>query len=155
LQESSNGFLGTPYGIAILFAIFWCFICFVTSFMSGWLTLSRRFRKQSEPYGATMSVGPLFYTVYTRYWAHYSSIIRMTAAEDGLYLSVLFLYRVAHPPLCIPWNEVKISKKKFVWRWYVVLTLGEQERIPLRITQRMARKLGILDRLPDESKPLQ
>jgi hypothetical protein len=29
----------------------------------------------------------------------------------------------------------------------VVLTLGEQERIPVRIPERMARKLGILERM--------
>jgi hypothetical protein len=31
----------------------------------------------------------------------------------------------------------------------VVLTLGEQERIPMRISERMARKLGILERVPE------
>jgi hypothetical protein len=30
----------------------------------------------------------------------------------------------------------------------ILLTLGEQERIPMRISERMARKLGILERIP-------
>jgi hypothetical protein len=131
---------------------FFCFISYLSSVISGWQRLAGRFRAQSEPYGATRSAGPFFYTVYTRYWSHYSSIIRMTAAEDALYLSVFFLLRIGHPPLCIPWAEIQFGSTKFFFRRYVVLTLGDQERIPMRITERMAEKLGIMDRLPADSR---
>jgi len=73
----------------------------------------------------------------------------MTAGQDALYLSVLFPFRIGHPPLCIPRNEIKMRKAKFLWSRYVDLTLGEQEGIPMRISERMARKLGILERLPN------
>ena len=143
-----------PY-LPILFlavgSAFMCFICFLISFISGWYKLSERFRAQSEPYGQTRSVGPFFYTVYMRFWGHYSSIIRMTAADDALYLSVFFPFRIGHPPLCIPWKEIQLGRTKFMWRRYVVLTLGNQERIPMRISERMARNLGILERIPAES----
>ena len=147
MQESSNSFVSSPFGLAIIFAILWCGICFVTSFISGWYTLSRRFCRQSEPYGDNRSAGPFFYTIYTRFWSRYSSIIRLTAADDALYLSVLFFFRIAHPPLRIPWAEIKIGKTKYFWRPFILLTLGERERIPMRIPARMARKLGIMDRL--------
>jgi len=128
----------------------WCIVCFVVSLFSGWFSLSRRFGKQSEPYGDTRSAGPFFYTVYMRFWGHYNSVIRMTAAEDALYLSVLLPFRPGHPPLRIPWSEIQFSRTKRLWRQYVVLTLGNQERIPFRISERMARKLGIVERLPIE-----
>jgi len=130
---------------------FMCFICFIISIMSGWFSLSRRFRTEDEPYGQIKSVGPFFYTVYMRFWGHYSSIIRMTAADDALYLSALFLFRVGHPPLCIPWKEIQIGRTKFLWQRYVVLTLGDQERIPMRISERMARNLGVLERVPTQA----
>ena len=85
-----------------------------------------------------------------RYWSHYSSVIRLTAAGDALYASVLLLFRIGHPPLRIPWNEIQFGRAKRVWRNYVVLTLGNQEHIPMRISERMARNLGILDRCPPE-----
>jgi hypothetical protein len=72
----------------------------------------------------------------------------MTATEDALYLSMFFLCRIGHPPLCIPWNEIQLDRPDFPWRRYVVLTLGDQEQIPMRISERMARNLGILNRLP-------
>lgn len=152
MQEGLDNFLKTPYGIAIFAVTLWCFVSFVISLFSGWFALSGRFKKQSEPYGEARSAGPFFYSVYTRFWTHYSSVIRIAAAEDALYLSVLFLFRIGHPPLCIPWKEIQLAKAKFLWRQYIVLTLGEQERIPMRISERMARKLGIMDRLPEADR---
>jgi len=122
-------------------------ILFLVSLLSGWRKLSKRFRAQSETYGVTKSAGPFFYTVYLRYWSRYSSSIRITAADDALYLSVFILLRVGHPPLCIPWNEIQIGRTRYLWRSYVLLTLGNQERIPMRIPELMAKKLGIMDRL--------
>lgn len=154
MQASSNA--SSSYFPLLIFAlvVVWlCFICFLISLFSGWHSLSKHFRAQSEPYGQTRSAGPLFYTVYMRFWGHYSSIIRMTAADDALYLSVLLPFRPGHPPLCIPWNEITFGKNKFLWKSYVVLTLGNAERIPLRISERMARNLGILERLPVDALP--
>jgi len=83
-----------------------------------------------------------------RFWSHYGGVVRVTAASDALYLSVVFLFRIGHPPLRIPWNEINFGRTKFFLRTYVVLTLGNEEMIPMRISQRMARNLGILDRVP-------
>jgi hypothetical protein len=62
---------------------------------------------------------------------------------------VLFLLRIGHPPLRIPWDEIRFSRTNFFFRSYVVLTLGNEEKIPMRIPLRMARNLGILDRCPE------
>jgi hypothetical protein len=135
--------------IVICLIALWCAIGFLVSFISGWLALSRRFKRQSEPYGETKTAGPLFYTIYMRFWGHYSSAIRLVAASDALYASVLFLLRIGHPPLRIPWDEIRFSRTNFFFRSYVVLTLGNEEKIPMRIPLRMARNLGILDRCPE------
>jgi len=151
MQNTLDGFLNSPYGYAIFFVMLWCCICVLISLSSGWLALSGRFRAHSNPYGQMRSAGPFFYTIYMRFWTHYSGIIRITAAEDALYLSVFFLLRIGHPPLCIPWNEIQIGRTKYFWSRYVVLMLGNSERIPVNISERMARKLGILDRISKDS----
>jgi hypothetical protein len=147
LQENLNGFLNTPYGFTIFFAALWCSISFGISVMGGWFSLSRRFKKQSDPYGDTKSAGPLFYGVKMRFRVNYGNVIRIIAADDALYLSMLFVFRIGHPPLRIPWNEIQFRRTKFLWMRFVILTLGEAEHIPMRISERMANKLGILGRL--------
>jgi hypothetical protein len=149
MQNSTfDNFLATLI-IVIIFIAFWCAIGYLVSFLTGWLALARRFKKQSEPYGEIRSAGPFFYTVYMRFWGHYSSVIRLTAASDALYASVLFLFRIGHPPLRIPWDEIRFGRTKFFFRTNIVLTLGNAEKIPMRISLRMARNLGSLDRCPE------
>jgi len=112
------------------------------SILSGWFALSKRFRATAEPSGATRSVVPIFH-VQMRHQG--CSSMRMTTAEYGLYLSMSFISRIAHPPLAIPWNEIQIHPGRFLWIRQFVLTLGNKERIPLRISERIAYELGIID----------
>ena len=121
---------------------------FFTSILTGWFKLALRFASQSEPYGEIKTAGPFPYTIYMRFWTHYGWVIRLRAASDALYASIVFPLRVGHPPLRIPWDEVRLSRTTRLLFPYVVLTLGAEEQIPMRIPERMARKLGILDRIP-------
>jgi hypothetical protein len=134
--------------LPVFFVAMWALTSVFVGVITGWHSLARRFLAQAEPYGEVKTAGPYFYTVYMRFWSHYSSIIRLRAAADALYLSVLFLFRLGHPPLSIPWQEIKFGRTRFLWRRYVVLTLGNEEQIAMRISERMANALGILDRIP-------
>jgi hypothetical protein len=137
-----------PVGAVACFVVFWCAICFLIGLLSGWSALGARYRKQSEPDGEVKTAGPFSYTVYMRFWSHYSGVIRLAAAEDALYASVLSIFRVGHPPLRIPWEEIEMSRTRYFWLKQIQLTLGNEEKIPMRISERMARNLGILDRVP-------
>ena len=136
------------YLLPLLLIVLWSLASILVGVMSGWHKLAKRFTAESEPVGEVHTAGPFFFTVYWRFWSHYSSIVRVTSARDALYLSVILPYRIGHPPLCIPWSQIILGKEKRYWRTYIVLTLGDEERIPLRISERMARKLEILERLP-------
>ena len=61
--------------------------------------------------------------------------------------SIVFPFRIGHPPLCIPWDEIEANRTKFLWRNYLVLSLGSEERIPMRVSESTAKKLGILERI--------
>jgi hypothetical protein len=153
MQPNFLSFMYLALAVAVGFA-FLALICFLNSILSGWHLLSNRFCAQSEPCGQTLAAGPYFYTVYLRFWSHYSNVITLTTAEDALYLSVMFSFRAGHPTLRIPWKEIRFSQTKRFWWRYVVLTLGEEEKIPMRISMRMARNLGILDRVPASERTI-
>ena len=77
-----------------------------------------------------------------RFWSHYGGVVRVTAASDALYLSVVFLFRIGHPPLRIPWNEINFGRTKFFLRTYVVLTLGNEEMIKRELAPRNRKPLN-------------
>lgn len=137
----------------ILFIALWVLVCELISFVSRWHALARRFTQQSQPYGETRSAGPFLYSVYGRFWTGYNSVVRITTSDRAVYLSVLLPFRAGHAPLCIPWQEIALGRTRHFLHRYVVLTLGTEERIPIRITERMAGKLGILDRIPENQLP--
>jgi hypothetical protein len=118
--------------------------------MSGWHALSRRFTACSEPQGETLHAGAFFDSVRWDMPSRYGSSVSMTAASDALYLSVPFTSRPGCPPLCIPWNEIKVSRTDRPWLNMIALHLGSEEQILLRITEHRAAQLGLFDRFPSE-----
>ncbi|MDE3164112.1 MAG: hypothetical protein KGL64_12710 [Acidobacteriota bacterium] len=156
MQTSSNPL--PPYFLPLFPVVFfgvWALVGLLISSLSGWWVLASRFSTDEQPFGEVKTAGPLFYGIYLRFWTHYSSVVRITAAHDALYLSVLFLFRIGHPPLRIPWNEIQFSTTTYFLRRYMVLTLGTNEQIPLRISQRMARNLGLTERFSAPSAPIE
>ncbi|HZB87686.1 MAG TPA: hypothetical protein VE291_03420 [Terracidiphilus sp.] len=131
----------------VLFVLVWIGSCMMVSLISGWHLLAMRFASDAKPYGDVRTAGPLFYTVYTRYWTHYGSVIRMQAAQDALYLSVFALFRAGHPPLRIPWQDIRIVPINRGLRRLIALSLGNKECVSFRVGQRMARKLGLDERM--------
>lgn len=65
-----------------------------------------------------------------RWLANYRNCLRLGANQDGLYLAVLFLFRFMHPPLFVPWSEIKITRKRGLFGEYVTLTMGRDAGIP-------------------------
>ncbi len=145
---SSSPVLSTifVFALPLLLVAFWCAVVAFTAALTGWRALARRFRASSPPTGELRIGGPWFTTVYMRYWTHYGSVIRMTAAPDALYLAVLFPFRPGHPPLRIPWNEIRFGHTRRFMRNLIELTLGAGEQVPFRISEGAARRLGLLDR---------
>lgn len=148
-----------PLGFVLFFVGLWCLSMWGTSFLTGWHRLGRRFGKRTEPSRESPSIGGLLLSIYMRYWTHYSGIVKITAADNALYLSINILFRCGHPPLEIPWSEIRIATRRVMLRNYVELLLGRNAPIPLRLTERQARKLGLLDEtgnlvLPEAGKQI-
>ena len=137
-----------PLFALLFFVTIWCVLNLVVSRLSVWHKLAQRFTATSEPYGEVRKVGPWFLTVYFRgSWLKYGSTVRLRAAQDALYLSIAIAFRMGHPPLCIPWEEISFSETTQLLRRFVVLTVGKQEQVSMRIPRRAAEKLGLLERM--------
>ena len=137
--------LGTIFVVIfpVFFVTVWVLVSYVLSLLSGWHSLARKFRNDTPPTANARAAGPLFYRVNLNDWVGYSSVIRIINAPRGMYFSVVFPFRIGHPRIFIPWDQIKISKTKRWWRNYLVLTLGTEEQIPMRISEAMAREVGL------------
>jgi hypothetical protein len=82
--------------------------------MGGWHRLATRFRSAAAINGeerrfASMTLGSGFFP------ARYRNTLFLTVARSGIGLSVLFLLRLLHPPLFIPWAEVEPVVRERSW----------------------------------------
>ncbi len=76
-----------------------------------------------------------------RWWMNYNNVLTIGVNAQGMYLAVMFLFRFRHPPLLIPWSDIKVRRHKGWIVNYVILTLGRELQIPLRMRSSLAAKL--------------
>jgi hypothetical protein len=125
-----------PFAIAFLICL-WVVIFTMISQLGGWASLAGRYR-ESDTYSGPrwkMQSGQM------RWFTNYNNCLTLGANATGLYLGILFICRIGHPPLFIPWREIAVSRKKILWTNFVELRLGHETDIPFRIGTGLAEKL--------------
>jgi hypothetical protein len=130
-----------PSVFALIFPIYflflWLLVGAVISLVGGWFSLAKVYRTRVAFDGAKwkMRRGRM------RWLANYNNVLTIGASQQGLYLASMFLFRFMHPPLLVPWSEIKVRRSKGWVFEYVILTMGHDLAIPLRIHGTLAAKL--------------
>jgi hypothetical protein len=84
----------------VVFPIFWGGTLLLLSYIGGWSRLAEHYRSDRSEWGK------MFYLRSARVgWVGYGSCLTFGVSGAGLHMSVLFPFRVGHPPLFIPWGE--------------------------------------------------
>ncbi|HUY82129.1 MAG TPA: hypothetical protein VMU92_10445 [Acidobacteriaceae bacterium] len=94
---------------------------------SGWHKLEHRFRAAGEFAGKQRS----FQTGVMRGASRYNRSLTLGVSRDGLYIRAMWLARMAHPPLFVPWSEIAAIEQPRRSREGTLLTLGRKEKVPL------------------------
>ena len=105
-------------GIVALFSFFfpllWSGVIYLISYVSGWHFLASRYR--TEPLTEGFHRG-----VYGRIGiANYNGVLRIAFTEKGMYLHVMPLFKIGHPPLLLPWTHLKEWKESHLFFQQVV-----------------------------------
>lgn len=105
--------------------------------MSGWKLLAQRFRLQGEFFGQKWS----WQSAQMRYRANYNNCLNVGADQTGLFIQPMIFFRLAHPPLFVPWNEITWSTTQVLWLTMTELRLGRTEQVPFRIRASLAARI--------------
>ena len=78
---------------------------------------------------------------------NYGSCLTVVVSPVGLYLRVLPLFRVGHPPLLIPWADLHgLREKKFLWLWRLVeMQVGEPAIVTLTLPFHLIEQRPVVD----------
>jgi hypothetical protein len=129
---------------SLLFAFFflavWVAASLLVSLLGGWNWLAQRYRYAGTFTGTQWS----FRSGQMRWFTNYNNCLTVGASPEGLFLSILFLFRPGHPPLLIPWQDISVSANKRSILWlgsYVEMRLGGPFGVRFRIRARLADQL--------------
>jgi hypothetical protein len=122
----------------IYFLTLWLMVAAVISVLGGWHGLAKTFRAR-HPFSGPSWGGQ---SGKMRLLANYNNCLRIGASPDGFYLTTFILFRFMHPPLLVPWSEIKIRRTE-AWPFgeSATLTLGHEQAIPFRIRGKLADRL--------------
>ena len=115
--------------------LWWCFVVFLVSRMSGWAVLARHYRLRDPFVGRRHR----FQRLQLR-WSNYGGCVTVGTNADGLHLAVVFPFRPGHPPLLIPWGEVVSAE--VVRRWYAAwfeFRFAAAPGLSVRMTETLGR----------------
>jgi hypothetical protein len=130
-----------PSVFALIFPIYFLSLLLLVgatiSFVGGWFSLAKVYRTPVPFDGAKwgMQSGQM------RWLANYNNVLTIGVSPQGFYLASMFLFRFMHPPLLIPWSEIRVQRRKGWVFEYVIFTMGHELAIPLRIRAKLAAKL--------------
>jgi hypothetical protein len=128
---------GHGAGFVLYFLVLWGLISYGISWMSGWHRLAQRFRWEQDFDGERWR----FQSGSMRLGAHYNGVLTLGANREGIYLAVLFPFRLAHPPLFIPWSEITVSDRRYVLIAGTQFVLGREAQIPLWVYKKTGDRL--------------
>ena len=117
---------------------FWIGIGLLIARIGGWAALAAAYSHSGEFQGERLR----FQTAQVRWGTNYGGCLTIGANHRGLFLSVLFLFRIGHPPLFIPWTDISVSDPKGRWFSYVELRFRRAPSIPLRVSEQLTRWLA-------------
>ena len=135
-----------PFLPFIGFPVLWCTVSLLLAYIGGWAKLANQYldvpereKRLERTYG--MQSG---YIGTTRY----KGCLNFRIYEEGLGLSVLFLFRIGHPPLFIPWDQFhSISEKRVFFFPFLDTYVGTP------VVASVVLPIWIRDQLPLDCRP--
>jgi hypothetical protein len=113
----------------VFFAGMWIGVCILLARLGGWRRLAQRYPAQQQANGKrfrmqSAKVGPV----------SYNGCLNFCAAQQGLQISVIFIFKPGHPPVFIPWDEIRVkSVHRFLWIRWVLLEVGVPRIVTMQV----------------------
>jgi hypothetical protein len=129
--------LENPLYFGIIFVVGWIVVSFIFSKITGWSRLAEKYRIYKKPeFKLLRAVQVTWGTPLIA-----GNIYTLGSTYKGLYLGVLFPFRVGHPPLLIPWRDIKVKKVKRLMSTKIVFEFKNGLSRPIEIGENVAEKL--------------
>lgn len=110
MSETSLPFVILPV-FAVVFVLFWSLIVFVIAHTGGWAGLAKAYPASEKPEGRSWR----WRTIRFGLFGNYRNSVDVTMSDAGLYMCPIYLFRVGHRPILIPWKAISDAHRRDLW----------------------------------------
>ncbi|MGA1825839.1 MAG: hypothetical protein ACMUIP_14385 [bacterium] len=121
------------------FLIFWAFMSYTISFF-GWFWLARKYKALSPFIGKKWG----FQSAIVGIGMNYNSCLTIGANTEGIYFSISFPFRIGHPPLFIPWDEISAEEKQGLFFKRIRLHFSKSPSMTITIWPKIFKEISNL-----------
>jgi hypothetical protein len=126
---------------ALFLPSMWILVSWILSRVGGWSLLARVYLAQDSM--ALDGESWRFQSIQMRWATNYGNCVTVKANPLGLGFSVLWLLRIGHPPLLIPWSDITIDRfrKRRFFPSSIALRSRLKPSIPIKVSHRLFLKI--------------
>jgi hypothetical protein len=137
-----------PCGFPFFFVGMWVMVSWLIAMIGGWSRLAGHYRASSDFLGQTWNMCSGRMGI-----SNYNGVLTIGANSNGLHLAVLLPFRVGHPPLFIPWEEISTTPVKNFWVAYTELRFAAVPGVTLRLREKFAQRVLAYSSDPFHQRP--
>ncbi len=104
---------------------------------SGWSALAKCYAAQEPFFGDTFR----FRSARLSGHSNYNCCLTFGADRMGLSIAVWLFFRVGHPPLYIPWQDIRAREVRALFIPMIELRFAKAPQVAVRVTRRLAQTL--------------
>lgn len=120
------------------FPALWALIMLAIGRFGGWGALAEVYAARDDFQGKRWR----FESLRFRAFGHYNGCVTFGANPRGLYMATFFPFRIGHPPLFIPWEDVTMTRTTFFMVPRVELKFRRTAERPLLVRQKLGEMLA-------------
>jgi hypothetical protein len=121
----------------LFFAGLLCLVSLILATVGGW-------RRLAESYPDDISVEGVTFRWQSAQFgsANYGRCVNVTVDHARLRLSIALLFRVAHPPISIPWSDIRVELDRSWLREIGTFTFAKEPHVAVRFKRRLVDRIA-------------
>lgn len=117
------------------FALFWMLICQLLSKLSGWKKLAQKYTSTK-----TSNFNISHFGSCKMGLTNYNNCVKYGSDYMGLFIGVWMIFKMGHPDLYIPYQDIKVGVINGKFLKYVEFQIGA-ENISMKVLYKTAKKI--------------
>jgi hypothetical protein len=127
----------TPQWIPFIPVIAWIAISLFLSLVGGWQALAQKYRAPERIHGERFWLK----SAGMRWGVGYRSALNFGVDVQGLFVSIVPIFRIGHPPLFIPWSDISFTRQR---QWLldgVRISFRKNPGVPILLPMKVAQQV--------------